>query len=235
MKQRNKIICIVMLFSICLATISPVMGSTTKADQQTTISLQNTSSPYVTIEFVDSTNIIPIRKEITMLRTEWTSLRNELRAIPTGLSVQDTLAAQLVVYQKYNLVSPSVTTASLLQKVNTNIPAFTRKIHNSPINNSVVNAMSAILLELTNGTTWVFGLNSFINLIGFDIISFHKGYATEITTTGVLGQRSAPAGTYVGTMFGFFGYWSGTKVKTGVYSDVTASGFTVFTLWVPLQ
>jgi hypothetical protein len=235
MKQRNKIICIVMLLIISLATTTPVMGSMKKADYQTIISLQTSSPQYVTIEFVDCTNIIPIQKEVTMLKTEWISLKTDLRAIPKGLSVQDTLSAQLAVYKKHNLISPSVTTANLLQKFNMNTPNFARKIHTNPINNSVVNAMCAILLDLQNGTTAVFGLNSFINLIGFDIFSFHKGYATEITTTGVLGQRSAPAGTYVGAMFGFFGYWSGTKVKTGIYSDLTASGFTVFTLWLPLQ
>ncbi|HVQ01082.1 MAG TPA: hypothetical protein VMT57_06165, partial [Candidatus Thermoplasmatota archaeon] len=56
--------------------------------------------------------------------------------------------------------------------------------------------------------------------------------STDITTTGMLGQQTAPPGNYVGTMFGFFGYWHGTKVKTGVYSDLTASGFTVFTVWL---
>jgi len=237
MKQSNKIICITMLVIISLATITPAMGSMIKADHQTIVPLQTSSPQYVTIEFVDCTNIVPIRKEVTMPRAEWLSLQNDIRAIPKGLSIQDSLNAQLTVYKKHHLVSPTVTTESLLQKFNTkdmNIPAFARKIHTTPINNSVVNAMCAILFDLQNGTTVVFGLNSFINLIGFDIISFHKGYATEITTTGVLGQRSAPAGTYVGTMFGFFGYWSGTKVKTGVYSDLTASGFTVFTVWLPL-
>jgi len=223
-----------MLLIIGLATITPAMGSMIKADHQTVVSLQTSSSQYVTIDFVDCTNIIPIRKEVTMLKTEWMSLKTDLRAIPKGLSVHDTLNAQLAVYKKHNLVSPSVTTASLLQKFNMNTPNFARKIHISPINNSVVNAMCAILLKLENGTTAVFGLNTFINLIGFDIITFHKGYASEITTTGILGERSAPPGNYAGTMFGFFGYWFGTKVKTGVYSDLTASGFTVFTVWLPL-
>jgi len=223
-----------MLLTISLATMTPVMGSTTKANHQTPIPLQTISPQYVTIDFVDCTNIVPARKEVTMLKTEWMSLRNDLRAIPTSLSVRDTLSAQLAIYKEYNLVSQDVTTASLWQKFTMNTPAFARNMHPSPINNSVVNAMCAILLDITNGTTAVFGLNTFINLIGFDIISFHKGNVTGITTTGILGQRSAPAGTYVGTMFGFFGYWSGTKVKTGIYSDLTASGFTVFTVWLPL-
>ncbi len=235
MKQRNKIICIVMLFTISLTTISPVLGSTTQANHLTLMPLQTGSPQYVIIDFVDCTNIVPIRKEVAMLKTEWISLRNELRAISTGLSVRNTLSAQLAVYQKHGLVSPQVTSDSLFRRFNTNSLVSERKMHASPLNDSVINAMCAILLDLTNGTTAVFGLNSFINLIGFDIISAHKGYATQITTTGLLGQRSAPAGTYAGTMFGFFGYWSGTKVKTGVYSDLTASGFTVFTLWVPLQ
>ena len=94
--------------------------------------------------------------------------------------------------------------------------------------------MCGILVELNNGTTAVFGLNTFINIVGFDIVSFHKGYATGgIQTTGLL-SRSAPAGEYVGFMFGFLGYWLGEKVIAGVYSNVTVAGFTVITAWLPV-
>jgi hypothetical protein len=188
---------------------------------------------------MDCTNFVPIKKEVSIPRSEWVSIQNELRAIKSGLSVKDTLIAQLTIYKKHHLVSNDVTTENLLQKFNkkietVNIPVLERKIHTTAINNSIFNAMCAILFTLKNGTTAVFGLNTFINLIGFDIVSFHKGYAsTDITTTGVL-QRSVPPGNYVGAMFGFFGYWSGERVKLGVYSNLTAAGFTVFTVWLPL-
>jgi len=102
------------------------------------------------------------------------------------------------------------------------------------INNSIFNAICAIDFELVNGTTIVFGLNTFMNLVGFDIISIHKGYTNEgIETRGFL-TRSTDPGEYIGFMFGFLGYWFGTKTGTGVYSDLTAAGFTVVTVWLPL-
>ena len=94
--------------------------------------------------------------------------------------------------------------------------------------------MCAIDFELTNGTTFVFGLNTFVNYIGFDIISFHHGYATNwIDTKGLL-TSSTPPGEYIGSMFGFLGYWLGEKTGTGGYSNVTVAGFTVFTAWLPI-
>jgi hypothetical protein len=225
-----------MLFIISMATITPAMGSMKKADQQINAPLQTSSTAQVTIDFVDCTNMVPIRKEVTIPRAEWISLQNDLQAIPKGLAAKDALSAQLAVYQKHCLVSSDVTSGILLQKLNkkfehATVPAFAREM--KPSTTFILNAMCAILFNLQGGKTVVFGLNTFINLIGFDIVSFHKGYAsTDITTTGVLGQQTAPPGNYVGTMFGFFGYWYGTKVKTGVYSNLTASGFTVFTLWI---
>lgn len=240
MKQRNKVLYVTMLLSLCLV-VTPAMGSMIKADHHTIIPIQTTTGDLVTIDFVDCTNIVPVKKEVSMPRTEWISIQNELRAIKSGLSVQDTLIAQLAVYKKHQLVSNEVTTEILLQKFNkkidtSNTPTIARKMHTTPLNNTVFNAMSAIFFTLQNGTTGVLGLNTFINVIGFDIVSFHKGYAsTDITTTGILGSRSAPPGNYVGAMFGFFGYWSGIKVKLGVYSNLTAAGFTVFTLWLPIS
>jgi hypothetical protein len=239
MKQRNKVIYVTMLLTICMA-VTPAMGSMIKADHKTLVPIQTNAEKLVTIEFVDCTNAVPIKKEITMPKAEWISIQNELRAIKSGLSVQDTLIAQLAVYKKHHLVSNEVTTKGLLQKFNkkmesVRIPALIQKIHTTPIiNNSIFNAMCAILFTLDNGTTAVLGLNSFINLIGFDIVSFHKGYAsTDIVTTGIL-QRSVPPGNYVGAMFGFFGYWSGERVSVGIYHSLTAAGFTVFTVWLPI-
>jgi len=54
-----------------------------------------------------------------------------------------------------------------------------------------------------------------------------------IQTNGLI-SRSVPAGEYVGFMFGFLGYWLGEKIMAGVYSNVTAAGFSVITVWLPL-
>jgi hypothetical protein len=237
MKQRNKLIYATVLLSLCMA-ITPAMGSMVNANSKPAATVRLASSDLVTIEFADCTNIVPIVKEVTMPRSEWNSVRQELRAI-NGLSIQDTLIAQLNVFKKHNLVSNDVTSQNLLQKLNRrhiSLSTISQKMHASPIiNNSVFNAMTAILFTLDNGTTFVLGLNSFLNIIGFDIFSIHKGYTTtDISTTGLLGSRSAPPGQYVGAMFGFFGYWSGERQSIGIYSNLTAAGFTVFTLWLPI-
>ena len=69
---------------------------------------------------------------------------------------------------------------------------------------------------------------------GFDIISFHKGYATNGIQTNGLISDSVPPGEYAGFMFGFFGYWFGVKTSTGVYSSVTVAGLTIITVWLPI-
>ncbi len=99
------------------------------------------------------------------------------------------------------------------------------------LNNSIISAICAINFELSNGTTIVFGLNSFVNYIGFDIVSFHKGYSpTGIEAKGLISKTTTP-GEYVGFCFGFLGYWYGVKTGTGIYSNVTCAGFTVITAW----
>ena len=101
-------------------------------------------------------------------------------------------------------------------------------------NNSIINAMCALNFELSNGTTLVLGLNSFVNYIGFDIISFHKGYSpTGIEARGVV-QQQTTAGEFFGFVFGFLGYWYGEKTGTGLYSSVSCAGFSVITAWIQL-
>jgi hypothetical protein len=102
------------------------------------------------------------------------------------------------------------------------------------INNSIFSAMSAITFTLQNGTTVVLGLNTFINIIGFDIISFHKGYATSGIQTNGLISDSVPSVTYAGVMFGFLGYWFRVKTSAALYSSVTIAGLTVITVWLPV-
>jgi hypothetical protein len=90
-------------------------------------------------------------------------------------------------------------------------------------------------LENENGSTLVFGLNTFINIIGFNIVSIHKGYATDGIQTNGLISGSVPPGEYAGFIFGFFGYWFGEKISTGVYSNLTVAGLAIITAWVPVS
>jgi len=192
-------------------------------------------------DFFDCTGVIPIKKEITLPKSDWIALRNELRTIrKSSTSIEESLNAQLTVFKEYNLISNDVTYKNFISKAvekskNSNLPRIFNKIQTTPIiNNSIFNAMCVINFDLTNGTTAVFGLNTFINYIGFDIVSFHRGYAIDgIDTKGIL-SREAPPGEYVGFMFGFFGAWIGEKISTGFYSNVTVAGFSVITAWLPI-
>ena len=101
--------------------------------------------------------------------------------------------------------------------------------------NLIINAICAVDFELNNGTTLVFGLNTFINYIGFNIVSFHKGYSHGGIHTKGLTDKSTDGGEHLGFMFGLLGYWFGTKTGTGMYSELTVAGFTVFTTWIKLS
>jgi hypothetical protein len=152
-------------------------------------------------------------------------------------------AAQLSVFQKHHLVSQGANIDALLVKFNkkTNNGLFRslqeRVPKSLPINNSIFSALSAISfsLENENGSTLVFGLNTFINIIGFNIVSIHKGYATNGIQTNGLISSSVPPGEYAGFIFGFFGYWFGEKISTGVYSNLTVAGLAIITAWVPVS
>ena len=114
------------------------------------------------------------------------------------------------------------------------IQAIQHMIHSSPLNNTLFSVLSAITYTLENGTKVVLGLNSFVNIIGFNIASLHNVYALEeIQTNGVL-LETVPPGENTEFMFGFFGYWFGTKTQTGVYSDVTVAGLTFIAFWASL-
>jgi hypothetical protein len=238
MKYRGKIIGLIVLLVAGLM-VTPALGSMQKAGQRI-ITSQYTKIGTVTLDFVDCTGAVPIKKEITIPRAEWNEIRNELQAISSDSTMSETLQSQLTILQKHNLVPSDVTIDTFVGKINqrANTPrinSLASRIHAAPIiNNSIFNAMCAINFVLTNGTTGVFGLNTFVNLIGFDIVSFHKGYAPNGIQSNGLISRSSPAGTYVGAMFGFLGYWLGEKVSAGIYSNLTAAGFTIFTVWLPI-
>jgi len=239
MKNMGKIICLTVL---CIAglMVTPAIGSMSIASHRI-ITPQYVNTESITLDFVDCTSAIPVKKEITISKAEWISVCNELQEISTtGASMKETLSAQLIVFQKHHLVSDDVTSDSLLSKTNqrTNngkIQSLIQRMNTVPlINNSIFSAMSAITFTLENGTTAVLGLNTFMNYIGFDIISFHKGYATGGIQTNGLISGSVPPGTYAGVMFGFFGYWFGVKTSTGVYSSVTVAGLAIITVWLPV-
>jgi len=243
MKTKGGVICIALLL-IGLLTISPAIGSTLKANNSTQqIHLFGTHNDLVTIDIIFCTGGFPIQKEITIPRSEWDNLRNELKiAAASSSNLKDTLNAQCTVFKNHHIISETEDYSTIIAKAvekskQVNLPLWTKKITAGPIlNNSVFSAMCAINFELTNGTTGVFGLNTFINYVGFDIISFHYGYAIDgIETNGLFSTKKTDPGNYVGFMFGFLGAWSGEKISTGFYSNVTIAGFSVITAWLPIQ
>ncbi len=84
--------------------ITPALASTTQAGYQTKSVRKNSET--ITVEFIDVTGAIPIKKEITMSRVEWNTITNELQAISTSeKTMSGKFAAQLSVFQKHHLVS----------------------------------------------------------------------------------------------------------------------------------
>ncbi len=222
--KKGGIICFIVLL-VAVFMITPAMGDLIKADDKI---------DYVTIELFDTTGKIPIKKEIEITKEEWNILREELREKRGN---DEFLEAQFDVLKEHGFVSNDFSYDQYLKNVQEKSynGLFSRLPQPDPlINNSNFNGMCGISFEL-NGTTLVFGLNSFVNLVGFNIISFHKGYATDGISTFGLVQRTSEPGEYVGTMFGFLGSWFGEKTMTGVYSDVTCTGFTVLTGWLPVN
>jgi hypothetical protein len=225
MIKRGFIFCIIVLLFTGF-TVSPAIGSIIEAG----------NSENITIYFWDLTGKKPVKKVIEFTDNEWKNLRNELREIRTiSSNIQESLNAQFILFKQYGLISYDMTYKILEEKAK---QAFEGKNHRTPrnplIDNVILNAICAIDFELNNGTTFVFGLNTFINIVGFDIISFHKGYTSDgIHTTGLV-KQSTTSGTYLGSMFGLLGYWFGTKTGTGIYSDLVVSGFTIFTAWFPI-
>lgn len=226
MKRRGLEICIALLLFVVLA-ITPALGSIAEASD----------TNKVTVYFWDLTGKRPVKKVLEFTQSEWTDFKNQVKEIrTTSTSIEESLNAQFALFKERGIISYDMTYEIL--KANA-MERFSGRHYRQPrdtlADNIIINAICAISFQLTNGTTLVFGLNTFINLVGFDIISFHKGYSpTGIDTKGLTQQSTAP-GTYVGSMFGLLGYWFGTKTGTGVYSDLTVAGFTVGTAWFPIS
>ncbi len=225
MIKRGVIFCIILLL-LAGFTISPAIGSIFEAEH----------SEQVTLYFWDLTGKKPVKKVIEVTDDNWKTLCNEIQEIrTTSTSIEESLNAQFVLFKQYGLISYDMTYEILEEKAK---KAFEGKNYRTPkkplADNLIINAICAIDFELNNGTTLVFGLNTFINYVGFNIVSFHKGYSHGGIHTKGLMDKSTDAGEQLGFMFGLLGYWLGTKTGTGMYSELTVAGFTVFTFWVKL-
>ena len=224
MIKRGVTFCVIILLLAGL-TISPVIGSIIEAD----------GSEHVKVYFWDLTGKKPIKKVIEFDDVNWNNLCSKLREIRASSStIEESLNAQFALFKEYGLISYDITYEILELKAKQAFEGKNYRPARNPLaDNVIINAICAIDFELNNGTTFVFGLNTFMNLVGFDIFSFHYGYTHGgIHTTGLV-KQSTYSGTYLGFMFGLLGYWFGTKTGVGTYSDLTVAGFTVFTSWFP--
>ena len=222
--KKGGIVGFIVLLLIGMVTV-PVLGGSMEADAVDDV---------VTIDVIDNIGGKPVKMEFSLSAAEWMALRSELRElrtadIPMGVSLE----AQFAVLHEYGLVSDLFSYEYLRQRAEERVLPRSGRVAQL-LNNSNFNAMCVINFELINGSTFVFGLNTFINFIGFDIFSVHKGYAVDGIETKGLFSKTTPPGDYIGTMFGFFGAWIGEQTGTGFYSNVTIAGFSVITGWVTL-
>jgi hypothetical protein len=227
MRRWGGSICIVMLLFVGLL-ITPAMGSIMEA---------GVTDEIISVEFIDFTGKKPVKNTFELPESEWITLKEKLREVrQSGISIEDSMNAQFALFKEYNFVTEEETYHSLMNKAYNRFNKVTQSrtfnlIKRAPIENIIINAMCSIFFELaSNSTSFVFGLNTFINLIGFDIVSVHNGYAPEGITAR---QQEVDPGEYIGAMFGFLGYWAGTDVGTGKYTDLEVAGFTIFTFWFP--
>ena len=231
--KRGGILCIIVLLLVGFL-ITPAMGS--HLDAGVTNYQPLDAGDTVIVYFWDCTGKRPVKTVLEFTESEWNDLRVTLREIrTTSDSIEESFNAQFEVFKDYGLISDDVNFETLEDKAMERFKDKPQRTpRQAPIDNLIANAMCAINYELDSGTTYVFGLNTFVNIVGFDIVSFHNGHTPDgIETKGILEQNADP-GNYFGAMFGFLGYWAGTKVGTGQYSDLVVAGFTVFTTWIPL-
>ena len=232
MKIRGGIAFGIILLFVGLS-FSPATGGIIEAGDNQSFNQEEKLDIY----FWDVTGPRTTKQTFELTETEWYNLRLELREARASCdSMEELLTNQIVIFKEYDLISDDVNFDELQEKANkkfANKPY--RKTISTPVENVIFNMICAISFELDSGNTFVFGLNTFINIVGFNIISFHRGHSPDgISTLGGLLAQSTDPGNYTGVMFGFFGYWMGTKTGTGTYSDLIVAGFTVATAWIPL-
>ena len=225
MMKKGATFCIIILLFAGL-TIPQTLGSIIDASQ----------SEQVEVYFWDLTGVKPEKKVLEFTDYQWYNLKSQLQEIRAySPTIEESFNTQFALFKQYGLISYDMTYQDLQEKAN---KAFVERSYiprMNPLPDSfIINAICAIDFELNNGTTIVFGLNTFMNVVGFDIISFHKGFTNGgIHTKGLL-DKSVGSGTYLGSMFGLLGYWMGTKTGVGTYSELTVAGFTVLTAWFPV-
>ena len=235
MKIRGGIIFGIILLFVGLA-FSPATGGVIEADDFE-IRAQNNDET-VSVYFWDITSGNPKQQVIEMTESEWTILQNDLREIKASSeSLIESLNGQFSLFKQYGFITDDVTYGTLKEQADEKFKNIPHRPPREPlVENVIFNAVCAISFEMDDtSSTFVFGLNTFINLVGLNIISVHKGNCPSGISTlgGLLGQTADP-GEYVGFMFGFLGYWAGTKTGTGTYTDLIVAGFTVTTTWLPL-
>jgi len=233
MKLRGGLVLIIILLFAGLA-ISPATGEIIRAGRT---SEKQTNEYVVHYFFWDFTGNKPVKQTIDFKKSEWKLFSQKLDDIKTeGVSLEESINAQFEVYKEYNLIKKDVTYQTLQQKIKVRFEdKAIKKLRTRADNNSILNSMCSIKFKFETCITFVLGLNSFINIIGFNIISLHSGTtsASGIQTEGALGIQNLEQGDYFGTMFGFLGYWSGTMEGILEYSDLEVVGFTIGTLWLP--
>ena len=241
MKTNQGLVLITILLFAGLA-ISPATGEIIKVNN--TCETQ-TNDEIIHYFFWDFTGAKPVKQTIDFKRSDWEIFSKKLEDIKTSCtSLGESFNAQLEVYKEYNLIKKDVTYESIQQKAKTryqNRPLNTplnkplNKIRTRGENNSILNSMCMIEFKLDTCITFVLGLNTFINIIGFDIVSLHSGITSEegIKTKGTIGEQNLPQGDYFGVIFGFLGYWSGTYEGIMEYSSLYVLGLAIMTLWLP--
>jgi len=229
MKKWGGIFCIITLLFAGLS-IPPAVGSIFDADD-------THEGDTISIYFWDCTGKRPTKQIIELSENKWNNLKEQISEVrKTSKSFEESFNAQFTIFKQFGFNSIDSSYELLQEKASERFKNKPYRLPSKPIpENVILNAICAINFQLDSGTTFVFGLNTFMNLVGLDIISFHKGNTSnEITTFGGLLAQKADPGEYVGFMFGFLGYWAGTKTGTGFYSDLIVAGFTVMTAWVPI-
>ena len=87
MKIKNKILFLSVLLVGSLM-VTPTLASTTHAGVNT--NSMNNCLDTVTIDFIDCTAVVPVKKEVTLLRSEWNEILDELHLIATsGASMRE--------------------------------------------------------------------------------------------------------------------------------------------------
>lgn len=226
MKKGGAIICIIILLLAGLS-ISPAVGGILEAAEAG-------EDEIVQVTFWDCTKKRPVEQVLELTESEYNDIKVKLRDIQkTSKSIEESYNAQFTVFKQHGLISDDVTYESLAEKFNEKSKNKPLRRLRTPLNGSfILNAICAINFEMESGDTLVFGLNTFMNYVGLNIISVHLGhFPNGITTFGGLLAQSVGMGNYTGLMFGFLGYWFGTRTGTGTYSDVLVAGFSVITFW----